>query len=67
MAELTLPETPSDVLQIPSRDIPEAISELLHQRRLSPLLANIHEGLRSPDDGHKARCRAALDHLGFAE
>ncbi len=67
MAELTLPSTPADVLQIPQDDVPKAISEMLHQRRLSPLLANIHEGLRSPDDGRKAQCRAALDHLGFAE
>lgn len=67
MTQTTLPNLPVDVMGIPDAELPGVVRRLLHERRMSPLLRHIHEGLTDNDPVRRSVSHAALLRLGFVD
>lgn len=62
-----LPREAADVLDIPSDSVPDVIHRMLRERAMSPLMARIHDELRSRDPERRSRSIEALRRLGFPD
>ncbi|MBY6003471.1 hypothetical protein KUV62_06115 [Salipiger bermudensis] len=67
MAARPLPHGTKDVLDLPPSEIPNAISRLTKDRKLSGLVSRIHRDLQSHDPARRSQGALALKRLGFPE